>query len=127
MVNWRENAKNYGGLSGILAGFCIAFITFFLTIFNRAGTSKDFGELTLVFLSIAAFSFIKAAERFFQSIASKDEKKYDYACHFYNIGISLMLAGLLLMFITFDLPFAAVVASIILIIEIYLVVRVYLP
>lgn len=124
-LKWRKAAGNYGPLSGILAGFCIVFISFFLSFIHTEGESKLMSEFVVIFFTGAAFLFILAAERYFMSISYDDAKKFDLGSDFYNLGIIFMLTGLLLMFITFKLVWASVVAGIILAIEIYLVKKVY--
>lgn len=121
----RETARNYGTLSGILAGFCVAFITFFIASIPINEGSKLIGEFVAIFFVAAAFLFIVAAERYFLSIRYEDVEKYDLACNLYNGGIISMLIGLLLMTITFGLFWASMAAGIVLAIEIYLVVRAY--
>lgn len=126
MEKWRETARNYGALSGILAGFCIAFITFFLISAPIEEKSKLTSEFVVIFFIGAAFLFILAAERYFMSIFYDEVKRYNLACIFYNVGIISMLTGLLLMLITFGLFWASIAAGIALAIEIYLVVSVYI-
>jgi len=121
---WRRIARNYGSLSGILAGFCIAFITFFLISFQKVGANLT-DELVVIFFAGAAFLFITAAERYFLSIFYDEVKKYNLACALYNGGIILMLVGLLFMLITFGLFWAPIAVAIILMIETYLVVKAY--
>lgn len=123
----KKIAKSYSSISGILAGFSIVFIIFLLSS-KPLNILHPLIQLVLAFFTIAAFLFIKSSERYSMAIGyqveeEKEKSIFNFASDLYNIGIIFLLTGLLVIFIFYRLYLPLGISVIILLIELFLVLR----